>query len=147
MIQRIQSLYLLISTILSATLLALPFAEIAKDGAVYIFSAKGIVLDGVVKQSGLLVLIGIALIVLLHLVSIFSYKSRPLQKKLVLFCMISLLGLFGLLFYYSNFSFESAKVVFQTGFTFPLIAIIIDYLAIRGINKDEALIRSIDRIR
>jgi hypothetical protein len=28
-----------------------------------------------------------------------------------------------------------------------LVAIILDYLAIRAIGKDEALIRSIDRIR
>lgn len=147
MIQRIQTLYLLVAAILVSALLAMPFAEIAKDGAIYSFNAKGIVLDGVVKQSGLLVLIIIVLIVAVHLVSIFSYKNRPLQKKIVLVGMISLLGLFGLLFYTAYFSFEGAKISFQTGFIFPLIAIIIDYLAIRGINKDEALIRSIDRIR
>lgn len=147
MIQRIQSLYLLVTAILSSALLAMPFAEIAKDGAIYVFNAKGIVADGVVKQSGWLIFVAIALIVLVHLISIFSYKNRPLQKKIVLVGMIALLSLFGLLFYYSYFSFEGAKISFQTGFTFPLVAVIIDYLAIRGINKDEALIRSIDRIR
>jgi len=147
MIQRIQSLYLLISAALTSALFALPFAEIANDSAIYSFSSKGIVLDGIVKQSGVWVSIVIALIVMLHLASIFAYKNRVLQKKVVLVGMISLLGLFGLFFYYSYFSFTGAKISFQTGFIFPLIAIIVDYLAIRGINKDEALIRSIDRIR
>lgn len=147
MIQRIQSLYLLVSAILTSALFALPFAEIAKDNAIYSFSSKGIVLDGVVKQSGLLVTTVIALIVMLHLGSIFAFKNRILQKKIVLVGMISLLGLFGLVFYYSYYSFTGAKISLQTGFIFPLIAIIVDYLAIRGINKDEALIRSIDRIR
>ena len=147
MIQRIQSLYLTVTVILCATLFALPFAEIATNGSVYLFNSKGISLDGVVQQSGVFVVIVIALIAVLHLISIFSYKNRMLQKKIVLVGMISLLGLFGLLFYYSYFSFTGAKISFQTGFIFPLIAIIIDYLAIRGIDKDEALIRSIDRIR
>lgn len=147
MIQRIQSLYLLVSAVLTSALFALPFAEIAKDGAIYLFSSNGIVLDGVVKQSGLLIAIVIALIVGLHLGSVFAFKNRGLQKKIVLVGMISLLGLFGLIFYYSYFSFSGAKISLQTGSIFPLIAIIVDYLAIRGINKDEALIRSIDRIR
>ncbi len=147
MIQRIQSLYLVISIILCATLFAMPYAEIAKDGAVYLFNSKGILLDGIAKQSGIGVVIVIALVAILHLISIFSYKNRMLQKKIVLVGMISLLGLFGLLFYYSYFTFSGAKISLQTGFIFPLIAIIVDYLAIRGINKDEALVRSIDRIR
>ncbi len=147
MIQRIQSLYLSISVILCATLLAVPYAEIAKDGAVYLFNSKGILLDGITKQNGIWVLIVIALVAIIHLISIFSYKNRILQKKIVLVGMISLLGLFGLLFYYSYFSFSGAKISLQTGFILPLIAIIVDYLAIRGINKDEALVRSIDRIR
>jgi hypothetical protein len=38
-------------------------------------------------------------------------------------------------------------VSFNIAVVFPLIAIILDYLAIRNIGKDEALVRSIDRIR
>jgi hypothetical protein len=147
MIQRIQTLYLLLAAILTSLLLALPFAEIAKDGAIYLFSSGGISLDGAVKQGTIAVLILILLIIGLHLFAIFSFKNRILQKKIVLVGMISLLGIFGLIFYYSYFSFSGAKISFQTAFIFPLISIILDYLAIRGINKDEALIRSIDRIR
>lgn len=147
MIQRIQTLYLLLTTILTSLLLALPFAEIIKDGAIYIFTSTGITLEGAVKQSTIVVLIAILLIVALHLFAIFSFKNRILQKKIVLVGMITLLGVFGLIFYYSYFSFAGARISFQTAFIFPLISIILDYMAIRGINKDEALIRSIDRIR
>jgi hypothetical protein len=38
-------------------------------------------------------------------------------------------------------------ISFKTGAVLPLVAIVIDWLAIRAIGKDEALIRSIDRIR
>lgn len=147
MIQRIQTLYLLLTTILTSLLLALPFAEIIKDGAIYLFTSTGITLEGAVKQGTIVVLIAILLIVALHLFAIFSFKNRILQKKIVLVGMITLLGVFGLIFYYSYFSFAGARISFQTAFIFPLISIILDYMAIRGINKDEALIRSIDRIR
>ncbi|MDD2382096.1 MAG: DUF4293 family protein [Mariniphaga sp.] len=30
---------------------------------------------------------------------------------------------------------------------FPLLAVVLDYLAIRAIGKDEVLVRSMDRIR
>jgi len=147
MIQRIQSLYLLLTVILCSLLFALPFAEIAKDGSVFLFTSNGISLDGSVKQGTIAVVLLIALIVILHLFAIFCYKNRILQKKIVLVGIISLIGLLGLIFYYSYFYFSGAKISFQTAFIFPLISIILDYLAIRGINKDEALIRSIDRIR
>jgi glucan phosphoethanolaminetransferase (alkaline phosphatase superfamily) len=147
MLQRIQSLYLAVTVILCVTLFALPFAEIVKDGAVYLFNSKGILLEGVVRQSGIWVVLVIALIAVLHVWAIFSFKNRMLQKKMVLVGMISLLGLFGLLFFYAYFSFSGATINLQIGFILPLIAVIVDYLAIRGINKDEALIRSIDRIR
>jgi len=58
-----------------------------------------------------------------------------------------LFGLFCLFFYFTYFSFSGAKISFEIGIVLPLVAIVLDYLAIRAIDKDEALIRSIDRIR
>jgi hypothetical protein len=147
MIQRIQTLYLAIAAALTAVLFALPFAKIDVDSANYLYNVKGILLEGTVKQSGLIVAIVTALGLIIHLAAIFLFKNRILQKKIVLLGMISLTVLFGLIAYTAYFSFSGAKISLQTGFIFPLISIIIDYLAIRGINKDEALIRSIDRIR
>ena len=36
---------------------------------------------------------------------------------------------------------------FRIGASFPVASILLSYLAIRGINKDEALIKSMDRLR
>lgn len=36
---------------------------------------------------------------------------------------------------------------FRLGFALPIIAIILNYLAIRNIRKDEALVKSMDRLR
>jgi hypothetical protein len=147
MIQRIQSVYLLISTILASLLFLLPFAEIAKDGAIYLFNFKGILLDGAVNKSGLAMSVLLGVIVALHVWAILSFKNRKKQTKVVWGAILLMLILLGMFVFYTYISFSGAQVGFKTGAILPLIAIIIDYLAIRAIDKDEALIRSIDRIR
>ena len=147
MIQRIQTVYLLISALLVGLLFLLPFAEVAKDGAVYLFNFKGIVLNGVLKENGASISILIGIIMALHGVAILSYKKRIRQMRLTVFAVLLMLGLIGMFFYFSYYSLSGAQVSFKIGILFPVIAIILDYLAIRAIGKDEALIRSIDRIR
>jgi CDP-diglyceride synthetase len=133
MIQRIQTLYLLVSALFIGLLFALPFAEIAKDGAI--------------KENGLAVSVLIGIVLVLQGVAIFSFKKRPRQIRIVMIAILATLCLLGAFLYVTYFSFSGAQISFKIGMVFPLIAIILDYLAIRAIRKDEALIRSIDRIR
>ena len=44
-------------------------------------------------------------------------------------------------------SFETMSLSVKFGLAFPLINLILDYLAIRNIGADEALVRSLDRLR
>jgi len=147
MIQRIQTVYLLISASLIGFLFLLPFAEILKDGAVYLFNYKGILLDGVLKENGVSISVLIGIIMALHGFAILSFKSRIRQIRVVVFSILLMLGLFGMFFFFTYYSFSDAQISFKISMAFPLVAIILDYLAIRAIGKDEALIRSIDRIR
>ena len=147
MIQRIQSVYLLISAILVGFLFLLPFAEIVKDGAVYLFNFKGILLDGTLKENGFSISVLIGIILALHGVAILSFKNRIRQIRLIVFSILLMLGLFGMFFFFTYYSFSGAQISFKISLVFPLVSIILDYLAIRAIGKDEALIRSIDRIR
>jgi flagellar basal body-associated protein FliL len=80
-------------------------------------------------------------------VIIFLYKKRILQIRILVFSVVLLLGLFGLFFYFTYAGFTGAKVAFKVPVVFPVVAVILDYLAIRAIGKDEALIRSLNRIR
>lgn len=147
MIQRIQSVYLLVSTLLLGLLFLLPFAEIVKDGAIYAFNFKGILLDGAVQQSGVAISVFIVVLMALHGFAISSFKNRKRQKMIVIYTILMLLALFGLFIFYTYLSFNGAQIGLKIGAILPLVAIVIDYLAIRAIDKDEALIRSIDRIR
>lgn len=147
MIQRIQTVYLIISAILLGLLFLLPFAEIAKDGMVYLFNFMGISLDGTLKENGFSISILIGIIIALHGVAILSYKNRIRQIRLLVLSILLMLGLFGMFFFFTYYSFDNAQISFKISIVFPVVAIILDYLAIRAIGKDEALIRSIDRIR
>ena len=147
MIQRIQTVYIFFAAVLTGLLLGLDFAEFTVNGEWYVFNAGGISDGGQVVYSGLPVMSFIILITLLHIIAIFMYKNRIRQIRVLAFTIILLLGLLGLLFYFLHAGFENAEVAYKFPMTFPLIAAIIDYLAIRAIGKDEALVRSLDRIR
>jgi ABC-type proline/glycine betaine transport system permease subunit len=49
--------------------------------------------------------------------------------------------------FYQDRSLTELTFHFHWAALFPIIAIFFDILAVVGINKDEALIRSLDRIR
>lgn len=138
---------MLISAILIGFLFALPFAEIAANDKFYLFNIKGILYNGEVVEDGLPIMLFVGLILLLHIVAIFLYKKRILQIRFLVFSILLMLGLFGMFYFFTYYSFKGADVSFNIAVVFPLIAIILDYLAIRNIGKDEALVRSIDRIR
>jgi len=147
MVQRIQTLYVLISAILIGLLFSLPFADIVFGNQDYLFDIRGIVLNDKVQISGLPIAIFIAMTLLVHVVVLFIYKKRILQMRMLVFSIILMLGLFGIFYFFTYYSFDDAKIHFKLCVAFPLVAIIFDYLAIRAIGKDEALIRSVDRIR
>ncbi len=72
-----------------------------------------------------------------------------MQIRMNVFNAIMQLGSVGIAFYYLN---DVAKVMaadYKTGILiiFPIIAAILTFLAIRQIAKDEALVRSISRLR
>ena len=147
MIQRIQSVYVLVSALLVATLMKLKFADLMVNNELYTFVARGIYNGEEMIFDGLAIFIFIPLIALLHFVVIFLYKKRILQIRILVFTIILLLGLFGLFFYFTYTGFNDVKVAFKVPIVFPVVAAILDFLAIRAIGKDEALIRSLDRIR
>ena len=152
MLQRIQTVYLAIALILLGLMAWLPLAEISVADTVYSFSTKGVVHEssGKVLQNGipLMVMLGIAL--LLQVVIIFGYKKRIQQMRLATYNIILMLGMIGLFFYFKYATFKDMEVDlvnYKIALVFPFVAAILNYLAIRAIGKDEALVRSIDRIR
>lgn len=154
MIQRIQTVYLLIAEMLIGILFFVPFGEIAaKDGSIYRFDIKGIYLEEISKSeiiySSLPLVILWAVSLVLILATIFLFKNRILQMRLSTINIFIQLGFGGLIFYYIYSSTKLLSGVYSLTIylMFPVISAILIYLAVRAIAKDELLVRSIDRIR
>lgn len=91
-----------------------------------------------------------AVISILSLITIFLFKKRMLQIRLCIFNGILMLGfyaLFGFFVWILKDQLAGAALSVKIALSFPIIALILDYLAIRNIGADEALVRSLDRLR
>lgn len=143
MIQRIQSIFLVLAAAALLGLFGLPFASTAEPVAASALFAdqKYNILDHTALSA---TFIAAAVICLL---SIFLFNNRKLQMRLSL---LSILGaLAGLVVAGILFSQDSAGQTAQLGLGFglPVISILLTYLAYRNIQKDDKLVKSMDRLR
>jgi peptidoglycan/LPS O-acetylase OafA/YrhL len=135
MIQRIQSVYMLlagIAGILMATVFALWYSTdgtyMAVDNPVYLFFAG--------LAGGIL------------LANVFNFKKRKLQVVINRIALVLLLLLAGFMIYeYVMLLRADGDVKPGIGLATPLVAIVLVVLANRAIIKDEELVRSADRFR
>ncbi len=148
MIQRIQTLYLLISFALFASLFLLPFAHFISGGDEYVLLYRGFESNGKMILITYPVAILQTIIAAVTFITILLYKRRTVQMRLIIFNMICMLGFMGLVFFniYKQ-EVELKSVTYGIANIFPLIAFILHFMAFKAIRKDENLIRSMDRIR
>ena len=125
MIQRIQTVYLFLTSCLMAMLEFLPFT------------------------ASLAVLVSAGAVAVLAIFTIFLYKKRKLQVKIGYVMLLLIVLTYALYFIFNRQQFPVAELIQRLPFTFifPLIAGILVYLAIYRIKKDEKLVRSLDRLR
>lgn len=155
MIQRIQTLYLLVAVGLMVVTLACPVALLNVDGEQVTLSAFGIS-DSVGKLSNMSIFMGIqlALSTLLPLVTIFLFKNRVLQIRLCGAELVMLLGCLAIMGVSIGRmcqtlveNFEWSMLALRLPVVMPVVAFILVLLAIRATLRDELLVRSLDRIR
>ena len=156
MIQRKQTLFLLMAVIAFVCCLFLPIAGImpAGMGTETLIHNLGVASgdQGVSFESTCLPLfLLIAVSVIVALLTIFMYKNRKLQMTL---CSIVLLfsGLwyvdFALMFFGVVPVLDGVgKMQLHFGACLPLVAMILTFMAKKGVEADEKLVRAADRIR
>ena len=147
MLQRIQTVYLLLIVALTIATLFFPLAVLQAGNDLFSFDASGEP-ELIYPTWGLFALV--AVIAIVALVTIFLFKRRILQIRLCVFNALLMIGFYGFFAYLAyNFTSSFAEMSLQVkfGLAFPLINLILDYLAIRNIGADEALVRSLDRLR
>ena len=138
MIQRIQTVYLGVSLILSFLLYYFTFYSAGLNGALIVSAS-----------SHLYLLPTAALVILMHIPVIFMFNKRKTQAGLALW-LIALLVLYVALGVAAAAQEDQNGLDpsgFRIGAVLPLISIVLVWLARNGILKDEALVRSMDRLR
>jgi hypothetical protein len=151
MLQRIQSMFLFIILGISVSDLFVPLAIFEKKNVYELFCLN--VIDtgtGQVQEFiSFPLLIVMAVIVLITVITIFSYKNRPRQIK---FCKLNILMNFVfivVLFYFAD-EFEKlsgANAQYTIGAFLPLASVVLLFLTNRSVKKDEELVKSADRLR
>lgn len=150
MIQRIQSVYLLINVICYTLILFVPLATINAEyslNAWFFGTANGDVLAPVYLLGLTAIIISI-----LSLVNIFLYKNRPFQNKLCVAIFVIIMLFMALLFFIYpeiliNKVINSAKIDYTIWTIFAVLPLATTMFANRAILKDEKKVRAADRIR
>ena len=139
MLQRIQTLW----TLLAAACAALTFKFSFYSGN-KVVGANGHVFQSVTATSGILLLIITVIIIAVGLVNIFNFKQR--KKQLWITVGLIFLSLLNLFLYYrasQNFIEGTYDLAAILSLAIPIFLL----LAVRGILKDEKLVKSADRLR
>ena len=166
MIQRIQTLYLLAIVALGITLFFLPVIQfstpddasvqrlfelrptgLTEIAAEYTSTAEE--LAPVTSQGTWGLLVTTLLIPVLALVIIFLYKKRLVQTRLSIFLALLCVGYYAILFVYVWFGKHNVAAEWDIlfGACIPLICLVLTLMSVRRILRDEALVRSMDRLR
>lgn len=143
MIQRIQTVYLLLASIISGVLIFV--FNLWKSIQKSVFA-----LDLLNSESFLLKSIPILFLVsaILAFVAIFIFKNRKLQFVIGRLTILINLILLGLLIYLSlTLPGEASVSEKGIGMFIPILAILLVVLANKAIKKDEDLVKSVDRLR
>ncbi|MBQ0049866.1 MAG: DUF4293 domain-containing protein [Bacteroidales bacterium] len=160
MIQRIQTVYLLLAVVCVVLGMMNPVGIFRASDSTPLadlynlwlsVESDGQVMHKVLPWAGLFALL--ALTASLLAIGIFLYKRLALQMRLVNFSMLILIGyylvLVGFVLYFNHKQglalFSGLRPTVWAGM--PLIGLILSYLAFRGILKDHLLIKSLNHLR
>ncbi|WP_075589763.1 DUF4293 domain-containing protein [Labilibacter marinus] len=153
MIQRIQTIYLLLAFAFGASMFFTPQITFMAE-VEYILNFKGInaVEPSETTKSIATTALTILLVLtpLVSLASILLFKKRMIQIRLCSANIGLLIGVTALAYYFgtvANKELGTTIISYKLSMVFPIVGAILNFLALRAIGKDEALVRSMDRIR
>jgi hypothetical protein len=155
MLQRIQSVWLFLSTVALLALFLFPYIQVLNtNGTGKAVKISGVYenINGQIVQTAPFTILTIVtvMIALLPFITIFFYKDR---KRQIAMCYLSIVLILGYSFWLVQVAKQAVGEVTLTlqnyglGVILPSLAILFVILALRGIRRDEKLIKSADRLR
>lgn len=149
MIQRIQSVFLFLAAAALGSQFALPYLQTPADNPARTLPALA---DGALTPVDNPGLLGLTVLgALVSFIAIFLFKNRPLQARLAGASMIATILLVALTAVAVKAALDQipsgGSTQFAAGLAMPVVASVLNWLATRAIRKDDALVRSMDRLR
>jgi len=145
MIQRIQTIFLILAAFSFGALFILPFATSNASAAHFLADRIYSIQDHIALLSMTIFALGISVL------TIFLYKNRKLQRRLLFLIIILAFALaissYFLLKMDSGDQLQAAGVQTQPGMFLPIVSALFCFLAGYFIGKDEKLVKSMDRLR
>lgn len=143
-IQRIQSVYLFLATILMVIFIFLPVIGLINDNGL---SAMGAVTVGTIQHAMPLLLCLDALVAILLFITIFKYRNLSQQMKLCKVNILLIISLLAYIFITAYMQKGESIAVIQWSIALPFVAIVLTMLALKGIKHDKKLLSDSERIR
>jgi len=153
MIQRIQSAYLLLSAVLLLIAAFIPFADFAiTNNNTISLDIINILKNNDISSLHLTSTVNITIFVLnifILVINIFLFKKRKLQMKICIISILLLIAYEVYLFWYIAIVAKLLKATssYNISVALPVLSVVFVILAYLSINKDEKLVRSLNRIR
>ncbi|MFT3904262.1 MAG: DUF4293 domain-containing protein [Niabella sp.] len=139
MIQRKQTLWLLLAVIATVLTFKFPFYN-----GIVVSGAKGVSGAELTATDNIPLMLLTGLTALLGLAGIFMFKDR---KKQLMICFLGLLAAIGtIVLNYTYIKYFQSGSISITALLL-LVTVIGFFFAMKGIRKDQKLIRSLDRLR
>ena len=155
MIQRVQSIWLLLATLTLISLLFLPLITKNVNGTEFSIYTNGLhqktnsaTGSGLTVEPFMPLMISNIAIAVICFINIFSFRNRTIQKRIAAVSMILIIALgFWCSIYGQKIPGGLSNASVGAGLFLLVFALLFCGLAIRGIRKDEQLLRSADRLR
>ena len=157
MLQRKQSLFLLLAAICGALTFAFPVDTFMRGDQIFIFrttgffTGEGVPITDATAKVPFAILLGVLSALLVGI--IFMFNNRVRQLRLTRMANLLVMAILVFLFITDNslraYLEQGGKVdnTFGLAAILPLLMVVFTLLAERGIRKDEALVKGMDRLR
>ncbi len=150
MIQRIQTLYLLLSAILATVCLARPIRRFTTADSLPsapLYKLRTVTPAGAHSLAPWALFALLLLAAALTLIAVFLFKTRALQMRVASLAAILLAGYYA--WYVAFALLHTAGGSFRptAAAALPFASLVLNCLAFRSILRDELLVRSLNRLR
>lgn len=153
MIQRIQTIFLFLALVVMGLMFTFPIINFSGTPNITYSVMEMSAEDGTpFPMEGKYILMALIIIVILLLAaSIALFKNRKMQMNMVRIAIFFSLGIIAALFYYIGVNQrlvgDGYEMAYGLGYVMPIVAVGLSFLGLHFINKDEKLVKSVDRLR